>query len=80
MAEAWAYVVHKDHKHLSAEVPNDPDVLADYALRGWVVTERPGPVPFSPSPDGIGGRKFDPRDYNPAPVSAPEPKKVKSNG
>lgn len=71
-----AYLVHKETKGVT-EVPNEPDVIDDYALRGWEKTERPGPVPFIPSPDGVGGRKLDPKDYNPAPVSAPEPKKVK---
>jgi hypothetical protein len=73
------YLIHKETGG-TTETPNDPVVLKDYESRGWEVAERPGPVPFIPSPDGLGGRKLDPKDYNPVPVSAPEdtkPKKVK---
>jgi hypothetical protein len=73
------YLVHKVTKQ-STEVPDLPDVLANYAARGWLPAERPGSVPFIPSPDGLGGRVLDPKDYNPAPVSVvtetPKPKKV----
>lgn len=73
------YLVHKE-THGTTEVPDDPTVLADYAERGWFPAEHPGPVPFIPSPDGLGGRKLDPKNYAPAPVSAPEtPKSRKVN-
>lgn len=73
------YLWHKDID-ATIQAPDTPDVIADYESRGWKVVPTPGPVPSYPSPDGIGLVKYDPKDFNPAPVSEPKPKKVTSNG
>lgn len=45
---------------LTTEVVNDPDVLADFADRGWLPAERPAYADiFIPDPSGHGAKAVD---------------------
>lgn len=57
------YLKHKETGG-TTEVVNDPDVLADFADRGWLPAERPAIADvFIPHPSGFGQKELDASFY-----------------
>lgn len=62
----WAYLKHNETGGVT-RVPDDPEVLSDFALRGWEPTDDVPADIYIPHPDGYGPRTdLDENLYKPA--------------